>query len=194
MSFSHHRIIRPPGGSNRNSKIRALLWFVVCASIPLAFLLFQIIVNPSRGLLDDQLKRIEATIRENMETLEKLEYHERRLSAAAGNALSYRLPVLVQGRSSYVTVDASGLEEFSNSLALDDLMLRHHRKLKGDFRSGDAAEWHSVLVSISQEAKDHLTTTELPNLRNRMEEIRQATADLEVRRVSLQGKIAQATH
>ena len=86
MSFSHHRIIRPPGGSNRNSMVRALLWFAVCASIPLAFLLFQIIVNPSRGLLDDQLKRIEATIRENMETLEKLEYHERRLSAAAGNA------------------------------------------------------------------------------------------------------------
>lgn len=194
MSSSHRRIVRPPGGSIRTPKVHALLWFAVCAMIPAAYLLGQAITNPSRELLDRQLRQVEAAIGEHRDILEKLAYHESRLSAAAGNSLSYRIPVLVQGRSSYVTVDASGLEEFSNSLALDDLMLRHHRKLKGDFRSGDPAEWQAALVEVSQEARMNLTETELPNLRIRMEEIRQATAELEVRRMSLQAKIAQITH
>jgi len=192
MSSIHRRIVLQQGVSRWNPKVRALLLLAVCASIALACLLVQLILNPSRGLLDDQLRQVEYAIRENTETLEKLEYHERRLSAAAGNSQSYRIPVLVQGRSIYVTVDASGLEEVSNSLALEGLLIRHHRKLKGDFRSADVAEWHSALVGISREAKDTLVTTDLPGLRNRKEEIRQATAELEARRMSLQGKIAKA--
>jgi hypothetical protein len=100
----------------------------------------------------------------------------------------------VQGKSTYVTVDASEFNEFSNSLALVDLMIKHHRKLRGDFRSGNAAEWNSVLLGISQESKNHLRTTELPALHKRMEEIRQETTKLELRRMSLQEKIAKATH
>lgn len=194
MSYSHRRITLQQGMPGRKPKVHGLLLFAVCALIPLAYLLVQLILNPSRGLLDDQLRQVEYAIRENMDALEKLEYHERRLSAAAGNSLSYRIPVLVQGRSIYVTVDASGLEELASSLALEDLLIRHHRKLKGDFRSADVAEWHCALVGISREAEGILMTTDLPGLRNRMDEIRRATAELEVRRMSLQGKIAQVTH
>ena len=126
--------------------------------------------------------------------LEKLAFHERRLSSAAGNAQLYRLPVLVQGRSTYVTVDTAGLDEVSNSLALEELMRKHHRTLKGDFRSGDAAEWTFVLVEITQASKNHLRTTELPEIHKRMEDIRQESAKLGLTRMSLQEEMAKATH
>lgn len=192
MSSSHRRIVLQQGMPGRKSKVHALLLFALCALIPLVYLLIQLILNPSRGLLDDQLRQVEAALREHRDILEKLAYHEHRLSSIAGNSQLYRIPVLVQGRSTYITVDASGLEEVSNSLALEDLLIRHHRKLKGDFRRGDPAQWQAALVAVSREARVNFTQTELPNLRNRMEEIRRATAELEARRISLQGKIAKA--
>ena len=94
----------------------------------------------------------------------------------------------------YVTFDASGLNEVSNSLALEDLMIKHHRKLRGDFRSGNAAEWNSVLLEISQESTNHLRTTELPALHKRLEDIRQETTKLESRRMILLEELAKATH
>jgi hypothetical protein len=94
----------------------------------------------------------------------------------------------------YVTIDASGLDEVSNSLALEDFMIKHSRKLTGDFRSGEAAEWNSVLVEISQESKNHLRTIELSAIHKRMEDIRQDTTKLELSRMSLQEEIAKATH
>ena len=73
-------------------------------------------------------------------------------------------------------------------------MIKHHRKLRGDFRSGNTAEWNSVLLEISQESKNHLRTAELPALHKRMEEIRQETTKLELEHMSLLVKIAKATH
>jgi hypothetical protein len=73
-------------------------------------------------------------------------------------------------------------------------MIKHSRKLIGDYRSGDAAEWKSVLLELSQESKNHLRTTELPAIHKRMEDIRQGTTKLELRRMSLQEKIAKAAH
>jgi len=162
--------------------------------IPGTYLAIQGVINPTRERLDHQLRQVEAAIRDNEAALEKLAFHDRRLASAADDSQSHRIPVLVQGRSTYVTVDASGLGEVSRALALEDLLMKHHRKLKGDFRSGDAAEWKSVLVEISNESRNHLRTTELPALHKRMEEIRQETAKLELRRMSLQKKSAKATH
>ena len=194
MSFGHRRIILQQGASKRSRKIQISILFAACAMIPVAYLLIQSVVNPTRERLDDQLRQAEAAIRENEDLLEKLTFHERRLSSVAGNSQSYRLPVLVQGKSMYVTFDASELDEVSNSLALEDLMIKHHRKLRGGFRNGNAAEWNSVLLEISQESKNHLRATELPALHKRMEEIRQETTKLELRRMSLLVKIAKATH
>jgi len=177
-----------------NRKILLFILFAACIVIPVACFLIRFAIHPSPEVLSDQMRQVEAAISENEDVLEKLAVHDRRLSSVAGKSQSYRLPVLVQGRSTYVTVDASEFNEFSNSLALEDLMIKHHRKLRGDFRSGNAAEWNSVLRETSQESKNHLRTTELPALHKRMDEIRQETTKLESRRMSLREKIAKATH
>ena len=95
MSSSHHRIVLQPMSSNRNPKAHTLLWFALCAMIPVAYLLTQSVVYPTRELMDDQRLQAEAAIRENEDLLEKLTFHERRLSAVAGNSQLYRLPVLL---------------------------------------------------------------------------------------------------
>jgi hypothetical protein len=177
-----------------NRKILFLILFAACTVIPVAYFLILCAINPAPEVLNDQIRQVEAAISENEDILEKLAFHERRLSSVAGNSQSYRLPVLVQGKSMYVTFDASELDEVSNSLALEDLMIKHHRKMRGDFRSGNAAEWNSVLLEISLESKNHLRTTELTALHKRMEEIRQETTKLELRRMSLLEKIAEAAH
>ena len=194
MSRDRRTIVSRRGGSKRSSTILVLLLLAACAMIPGAYLAIQGVVNPTRERLDHQLRQIEAAIRDNEAALEKLAVHERRLASAADDSQSYRIPVLVQGRSTDVTIDASGLGELSSALALEDLLIKHHRKLKGDFRSGDAAEWNFVLVEITQASKNHLRTTELPEIHKRMEDIRQDTTKLELRRMSLQEKIAKATH
>jgi hypothetical protein len=194
MQSNHHRIMPRQRVPKMNRKILFLILFAACTAIPVAYFLIQCAINPSPELLGRQFRQIEAAISENEGVLEKLAFHEHRLSSAAGNSQSYRLPVLVQGKTVYVTIDASGLDEVSNSLALEDLMIKHSRKLIGDFRSGDAAEWNSVLVKISQESKNHLRITELPAIQKRMEDIRQDTSKLDLRRASLQEKIAKVAH
>ena len=194
MQSNHRRIILQQSVSKMNRKILFLILFAACTVIPAACFLILCAMNPSPEVLSDQIRQVEAAISENADVLEKLAIHERRLSSVAGNSQSYRLPVLVQGKSTHVTFDASELDEVSNSLALEDLMIKHNRKLRGDFRSGNAAEWNSVLLEISQKSKNHLRTTELPALHKRMEEIRQETTKLELRRLSLLVKIAKATH
>lgn len=194
MQSTHQRIIRQQSVSKMNRKILFLILFAACTMIPAACFLILCAMNPSPEELSDRIRQVEAAISENEDMLEKLAFHERRLSSVAGNSQSYRLPVLVQGKSTYVTFDASELDEVSNSLALEDLMIKHHRKMRRDFRSGNAAEWNSVLLAISQESKNHLRTAELPALHKRMEDIRQETAKLELRRMSLLAKIAKAAH
>ena len=191
MSSSHRRIVVQQGASKRRRTTHLSILFVAFAMIPAAYLLIQGIVNPTREPLDDQLRAAEAAIRENEDLLEKLTFHERRLVSIAGDSRLCRLPVLVQGRSMYVTVDASSLDEVSNSLALNDIMIKH-RKLPGAFRSGDAAEWYFALIEICRESKNHLTTVELPAIQKRMEEIRQDKAILESRQTYLREKIAKA--
>ena len=194
MQSNHRRIILRQSVSKMNRKILFLILFAACTAIPVVYFLIQLAINPSPERLGHQIRQVEASISENEDILGKLAFHERRLSSAAGNSQSYRLPVLVQGKSVYVTIDESGLNEVSNSLALEDLMIKHSRKLIGDYRSGDAAEWNFVLLEISQESKNHLRTTELPALHKRMEDIRQETTKLESRRMILLEELAKATH
>ena len=194
MQSNHRRIILRQRVSKMNRKILFLILFAACTAIPVVYFLIRCAINPSPELLGHQIRQVEASISENENILGKLAFHERRLSSVAGDSQSNRLPVLVQGKSVYVTLDASGLNEVSDSLALEDLMIKHSRKLIGDYRSGDAAEWNSVLLEISQESNNHLRTTELPAIQKRMEDIRQETTKLELRRMSLQEKIAKAAH
>ena len=194
MQSNHRRITFRQRVSKMNRKILFLILFAALAMILAACVLIQSAINPSRELLSHQIRQVETAISENNDMLEKLAFHERRLSSTAGNAQLYRLPVLVQGRSTYVTVDTAGLDEVSNSLALEELMRKDHRTLKGDFRSGDAAEWNFVLVEITQASKNHLRTTELPEIHKRMEDIRQETTKLGLTRMSLQEEMAKATH
>ena len=194
MQSNHHRIMLQQSVSKMNRKILFLILFAACTAIPVAYFLIQLAINPSPERLGRQIRQAEALISENEDILGKLAFHERRLSSVAGNSQSNRLPILVQGKSVYVTIDASGLNEISNSLALEDLMIKHSRKLIGNYRSGDAAEWNSVLLEISQESNNHLRTTELLAIHKRMEDIRQETTKLELRRMSLQEKIAKAAH
>lgn len=194
MQSNHRRIVLQQRVSKMNRKILFLILIAACTVIPVAYFLILCAINPSPEVLNDQIRQVEAAISENEAILGKLAFHERRLSSAAGNSQSYRLPVLVEGKSTYVTFDASELDEVSNSLALEDLMIKHHRKLKGNFHSGNAAEWNSILLEISQESKNHLRTTELPAIQKRMEEIQQETTKLELRRASLQEKISRVTH
>ena len=191
MSSSHRRIIVRQRAPKRNRTLRLSMLFAACAMIPVAYLLIQSVNSPTRERLDDQLRQAESAIRESEDLLEKFTFHERRLLSMTGNSRLCRLPVLVQGRSMYITVDASALEEVSNSLALDDILIKH-RKLPGAFRSGDAAEWNSALIEICRESKNHLTTVELPAIQKRMEEIRQDKAILESRQAYLREKIAKA--
>jgi hypothetical protein len=194
MQSNHRRITLEQRVPKMNRKIRFLILFAACTAIPVAYFLIQCAIHPSPEILAQQIQQVEAAIIENDYILAKLAFHERRLSSVTGHSQSYRLPVLVQGRSTYVTVDASGLDEVANSLALEDLRIKHHRKLRGDFRSGDAAAWNSVLVEISHESKYHLRTTELPAIQKRMEDIRQESAKLGLTRMSLQEEMAKATH
>lgn len=191
MSCSHRRSVVQQGAPNRNRVLRLSMLLAACTMIPVAYLLTQSAISPARERLDDQLRQAEAVIRENEALLEKFALHERRLSSTAGNPRLYRLPVLVQGRPMYVTVDATALAEVSNSLALNDILIKH-RKLPGAFRSGDAAEWNSALIEICRESKNHLTTVELPAVQQRMEEIRQDKAILESRQMYLREKIVKA--
>ncbi len=195
MSFNHHRIaIRQEGASRGSRTLFYLTLLVACAIIPAACFLIQHAINPSVGWLEDELRRVEAAIGENEDALEKLAVLERRLSSTDGDSRLYRLPVLVQGRSLYVTLDALAMEEVSQSLALDDLMTKRARKLPGDVRTGDPAKWNIALAEICRESKHHLTAVELPAIHRRMEEVRQDGVILESRRVYLQEKITRATH
>ena len=194
MLSSHRRIIPPQRASKRNRAVRvSVISIAACSLILVTYVLIWSSTHPATEKLIHQIQQVEAAIGENESVLARLAFHERRLSSDAIDSRSYRLPVLVQGRSVYISVDASEMEELANALALEDLMGNHLRNMKGHFYSGDAAAWQPVLVAISMEAKSHLTEADLPNLRKRMEEIRRTTTELEARRTSLQAKLAKAT-
>ena len=113
-----------------------------------------------------------------------LSVHESRLRALAENPRIYRLPILIEGKTLYVTVSESDLDDFSSSLALEDLLMKY-KVTKGGFRSDDPPEWKKVLIQEHWQAKDHLKNVELPAIHKRTDEVDQETYALEVKRNEL---------
>jgi hypothetical protein len=110
--------------------------------------------------------------------------HQDRLLALAENPGIYRLPVLIEGKALFVTVSESELDDFSSSLALEDLLVKY-KVTKGRFRSDDPSEWKKVLIRESRQAKDHLRVVELPAIQKRTSDVDQETYALEAKRSKL---------
>jgi hypothetical protein len=110
--------------------------------------------------------------------------HQARLQALAENPEIYRLPVLIEGKALYVTVSESELDDFSSSLALEDLLVKH-KVTKGRFRSDDPSEWKKVLIRERRQARDHLRDAELPAIQKRTADVDQETCALEATRNKL---------
>jgi arsenate reductase-like glutaredoxin family protein len=128
-----------------------------------------------------EIDHLDKMIRENKKLSEMLKDHEARLQALAENTQAYRLPVLIEGKALYVTVSASELDDFSNSLALEDLLVKY-KVTKGRFRSDDPSEWKKVMLRESRQAKDHLRDVELPAIQKRTAEIDRETFALAAKR------------
>jgi predicted nuclease with TOPRIM domain len=133
------------------------------------------------------IEQLDKMIGENKKLSGMLRDHESRLQALVENPGMYRLPVLIEGKALYVTVNQSELDDFSCSLALEDLLVKH-KVTKGRFRSDDTQEWKTVLLRESMQAKDHLRDVELPAIRKRNAELDQETSSLETKRRSLYEK------
>jgi hypothetical protein len=131
-----------------------------------------------------EIDHLEKMIRENKKLAEMLKDHESRLQALAENPRFYRLPVLIEGKALYVTVAEAELDDFSSSLALEDLLVKS-KVTKGRFRSDDPLEWKEVLIRESRQAKNHLRDAELPTIHRRIQEVDQETSALEAKRSKL---------
>jgi hypothetical protein len=184
-------VSRGEAPTKKFSSLRWFVFFAVLVAVPAGYFLILSARNPSSETLTSEIQQSEAAIRDNGIMLKKLDVQAARLKSVAGDEQLYRLPVLIQGRSAYVTLTAAEIEEFSRALALEDLLVRHH-VTKGHFYSSDDADWKAVLIKASEESREHLKRIELPAVRDRMVEIQQETAKLEARRSSLLQKVAKA--
>jgi arsenate reductase-like glutaredoxin family protein len=131
-----------------------------------------------------EVDHLDKVILDNKKLSGMLRDHEARLLALAENPQIYRLPVLIEGKALFVTVSESELDDFSSSLALEDLLVKY-KVTKGRFRSDDPSEWKKVLIRESRQAKDHLRVVELPAIQKRTSEVDQETYALEAKRSKL---------
>jgi SMC interacting uncharacterized protein involved in chromosome segregation len=134
-----------------------------------------------------EIDHLDKVILDNKKLSGMLRDHQARLQALAENPLVYRLPVLIEGKALYVTVAEAELDDFSSSLALEDLLVKY-KVTKGRFRSDDPLEWKEVLIRESRQAKNHLRDAELPTIHRRIEEVDQETSALEAKRNKLYEK------
>jgi hypothetical protein len=128
-----------------------------------------------------EIDHLDKVILDNKKLSGMLRDHQARLLALAENPGIYRLPVLIEGKALYVTVSEFELDDFSNSLALEDLLVKY-KVTKGRFRSDDPSEWKKVMLRESRQAKDHLRDVELPAIQKRTAEVDQETFALEAKR------------
>jgi predicted nuclease with TOPRIM domain len=141
-------------------------------------------VRREMNRISSEIDQLDKMIRENKKLSGMLRDHESRLQVLAENPGIYRLPVLLEGKALYVTVSESELDDFSSSLALEDLLLKH-KVTKGKFRCDDPSEWKKVLIQENAQAKDHLKKIELPAIQKRTDEVAQETSALEAKRNKL---------
>jgi hypothetical protein len=164
------------------------------AAILVVFLFF---VAPASGLsqsvedmkkemntITGEIAQLDRLIQDNNRLIQRLRSHEARLRAVADDPKAYRLPLLIEGKVVYTTVDDAELEDFSLSLALEDLLIRH-KVTKGRFRCDEPAEWKRILMEESRNAREHLQLVELPAIKNRIDEQDQETRRFEARRNKL---------
>jgi hypothetical protein len=164
------------------------------AAILVVFLLF---ATPTSGLsqsvedmkkemntITGEIAQLDRLIQDNNRLIQLLRGHETRLRTVAADPKTYRLPLLIEGKVVYTTVDDVELEDFSLSLALEDLLIRH-KVTKGRFRSDDPAEWKRILMEESRKAREHLHLVELPAIKNRIDEQDQEARRFEARRNKL---------
>jgi hypothetical protein len=134
--------------------------------------------------ISSQIVHIENIVSMNKGLIQKLQTHETRLRAVTINMKIYRIPVLIEGKSVYTTMAESELEELSNSLALEDLLEKHHAT-KGGFRSDDPIAWKRKLVEDSRSAESHLYQDELPAIQTRIVELNKENQELESAKTKL---------
>jgi hypothetical protein len=134
--------------------------------------------------INSEIARLDRMIQDNGRLIKQLRGHETRLRAVADNPRAYRLPLLIEGKVVYTTVDDAELEDFSLSLALEDLLIRH-KVTKGSFRSDDPAEWRKILMEKNRQAREHLQLVELPAIKSRIDEEDQETRRFEAQRNKL---------
>jgi hypothetical protein len=134
-----------------------------------------------------EIEHLDKVILDNKKLSGMLRDHQARLKALDENPLVYRLPVLIEGKALYVTVAEAELDDFSSSLALEDLLLKH-KVTKGNFRCDDPSTWKKVLIQESGQAKDHLKKVELPAIQKRTDEVDQETSAFEAKRNKLYEK------
>jgi len=164
------------------------------AAILVVFLLF---AAPASGLtqsvddmkkemnsINSEIAQLDRMIRDDGRLIQLLRGHEARLRAVADNPKAYRLPLLIEGKVVYTTLDDAELEDFSQSLALEDLLIRH-KVTKGRFRSDEPAEWKRILMEENRKAREHLQQVELPAVKSRIDEQEQETRKFEDRRNKL---------
>jgi len=161
------------------------------------FVVFLLLVAPASGpsqtvedmrkemnAINSQIAPMDRMIQDNNRLIQLLRGHETRLMAVADDPKAYRLPLLVEGKVVYTTLDDAELDDFSLSLALEDLLIRH-KVTKGRFRSDDPAEWKRILMEECKKAREHLLLIEIPAVKNRVDEQDQETRKLEARRNKL---------
>jgi hypothetical protein len=134
--------------------------------------------------INGEIAQLDGWIQDNYRLIKLLRGHETRLRAVEEDPKVYRLPLLIEGKVVYTTVDDSELEDFSLSLALEDLLIRH-KVTKGSFRSDEPAEWKRILMEECRKGREHLQQVELPAIKNRIDEQDQETRRLEARRDKL---------
>jgi len=161
------------------------------AAILVIFLLFAIPASSLSQSVEDMKKemnsinneiaQLDRMIQDNGRLIQMLKGHETRLRAVADDPKANRLPLLIEGKVVYTTVDDAELEDFSLSLALEDLLIRY-KVTKGRFRSDDPAEWKRILLEESKKAREHIQLVELPAIKNRIDELEPETRRLEAKR------------
>ena len=134
--------------------------------------------------INSEIASLDRMIQDNNRLIRMLRGHESRLRAAADDPRIHRLPLLIEGKVVYATVNDTELEDFSQSLALEDLLIRH-KVTKGSFRSDDPAEWKRILMEEGKEARKHLWIVELPAIEKRIDEQDRETRKFEARRNEL---------
>ncbi len=138
-------------------------------------------VRKEMNRISSEIDQLDKVIRENKKLSGMLREQESRLQALTENSRIYRLPILIEGKALYVTVNESELDDFSSALALEDLLTKQ-KVTKGRFRSDAPSEWKKVLIQENLQAKDHLKDVELPEIHKRTAEVDQETSLLEARR------------